>query len=121
MRASMLLVSSGVNGYSLLPAAYPRPGVRSSVQMAVGGDCYSANVPRAVVDDIKMFQGFGWTQYGVEHDACDIIYTSEPVEDPMYSCWLVDNGIDGALEYQCMLDHPCIDFEDKFDHSDDSY
>lgn len=120
MRATMLLsTTSTVSAYTLMPALNLHHSMRASVKMAMGGE-RAHSTPSS---DVKMFQGYGWTSpsLGIDESSCEIIYTKEPVEDPMYSCWLVDSGVEGDLEYQCILDHPCIDFEDEVDHADDSY
>jgi len=62
----------------------------------------------------------------VEDDAtndgskCDIIFAQEPIEDPMFACWLNPES-DSLHDYICVQEHPCLDIMDGVDHSEDSY
>ena len=53
---------------------------------------------------------------------CVPFHAEAPVEDPNVSCWLdLNRSSDQKLDYICLQDHPCLDFDDRKDHSDDSY
>lgn len=55
-------------------------------------------------------------------NTCSFFYADEPPEDPSITCWLnPENAEDEKLEYVCTETHPCIDFEDREDHGEDSY
>eukprot|EP00325_Prymnesiales_sp_UTEX-LB-985_P030411 CAMPEP_0174716124 /NCGR_PEP_ID=MMETSP1094-20130205/22939_1 /TAXON_ID=156173 /ORGANISM="Chrysochromulina brevifilum, Strain UTEX LB 985" /LENGTH=90 /DNA_ID=CAMNT_0015915805 /DNA_START=170 /DNA_END=442 /DNA_ORIENTATION=+ len=64
---------------------------------------------------------------------CNMFRTHEiPEDDPSLCCWLADEDVEdensspeedgnSSLEYICVQEHPCLDTEDGFDHSEDSY
>jgi hypothetical protein len=54
---------------------------------------------------------------------CSVFHTKEPpTEDPLLACWPVNNdALNEEIEYICVHEHPCLDIDDGFDHSEDSY
>ena len=53
-------------------------------------------------------------------DECIFFNADEPAEDPNITCWLNTENLD-EISYTCTPTDACLSYEDKFDHTEDSW
>jgi hypothetical protein len=55
-------------------------------------------------------------------DECVYFVADEPAEDPSITCWLNTNtDEDDEISYTCTPNNACLDYEDRMDHTEDSW
>lgn len=109
---AMILANAGLAAAYSLPSA---PHQRAAAARTEAASCAQQPLENGV--GAKMFVEDDTVDNG---NQCHVSFEEAPIEDPNFTCWLNPES-DLMDDYICVQEHPCLEFSDGYDHSDDSY